>query len=305
MRVAGLCMVRNEADIVRVTVAHHLAQGFDSILLLDNGSTDGTDRILQELSARDGRVRWTSDHVEWRQAELMTELAREARRDGADWVVPFDADEFWLAPRGSFRQVLAETAAGALKAQLRNFIQRRDRRNVAGAEALLTMTRRAEPTVGTWEEARGLVESDRIAFVEMTYPPKFVSRASTELEIATGNHGVSGLDADWAETTGIVCLHAPLRSMRALEAKADRGRRMDSAEWPRDLGWHARRFRKLMEAGLLEAQWRANSYEGDVLDVAGEPHRVAFDPTLRDVILPLLGPRRRKLWSFRRRGERR
>lgn len=298
-------MVRNEADIVRVTVAHHLAQGFDSILLLDNGSTDGTDRILQELSARDGRVRWTSDHLEWRQAELVTELAREAGRQGADWVVPFDADEFWVAPGAGFERVLAETRAGALKAPLRNFIQRRDRRYATGTEALLTMTRRAEPTVGTWEEARGLVESGRIAFVEMTYPPKFVSRPSAELEIAAGNHGVSGLDADWAETTDIVCLHAPLRSIRALEAKADCGRRMDGAEWPPDLGWHARRFGKVVQAGLHEAEWRANSYEGDVLDVAGEQHRVAFDPTLRDVILPLLGPRRRKLWSFRRRGERR
>ena len=30
----------------------------------------------------------------------MTELAREAFEEGADWVVPVDADEFWHAPGG-------------------------------------------------------------------------------------------------------------------------------------------------------------------------------------------------------------
>ncbi len=116
MKVYGVSMVRNEADIVRVNVLYHLALGFDRFLIVDNGSSDGTTEILKDLG-RDPRVRWTRDEGVYRQAEITTELAREALRDGADWVVPTDADEFWHAPRGKLRGVLERSRAGALMAR--------------------------------------------------------------------------------------------------------------------------------------------------------------------------------------------
>lgn len=42
VKVTGITMVRNEADIIRVTLAYHLAAGCDEILVIDNGSEDGT-----------------------------------------------------------------------------------------------------------------------------------------------------------------------------------------------------------------------------------------------------------------------
>ena len=46
MRLYGVSMIRNEADIIRVNILYHLSIGFDRLLVVDNGSTDGTDRIL-------------------------------------------------------------------------------------------------------------------------------------------------------------------------------------------------------------------------------------------------------------------
>jgi hypothetical protein len=162
MHIVGLMLVRNEADIVRTNLLHHLAQGIDRFLVVDNGSTDGTDRALEEL-ARGGRVRWTRDDGPYRQAEITTELAREAFRGGADWVLPIDADEFWYAPRGGLRHVLAESSAGALKVQLINFVQRRDQLE-RSPTALLHMTCRHVPI--TVEDAAELIEGRHIAFVE-------------------------------------------------------------------------------------------------------------------------------------------
>ena len=81
MELVGLMLVRNEADIVRVNLLHHLAQGIDRFLVVDNVSTDGTDCVLAKL-ARGGRVRWTRDDGPYRQAEITTELDREAFRGG-------------------------------------------------------------------------------------------------------------------------------------------------------------------------------------------------------------------------------
>lgn len=291
VKVFGISMVRNEVDIIRVNVLHHLSLGLDSLLIVDNGSSDGTNRQLQRLS-RDERVRWHRDDSPYWQSEIITGLAREAFRSGADWVVPIDADEFWWAPGRNFREVLARSTAGAIRVEVVNFVQRRDQER-ASPEALLYMTRRVAQPIGPAERCQELVESRQIAFVEMMYPPKWISRASETIEIAAGNHAVSGVEGQCADTDEIICLHAPIRSRSSLGTKADIGRRLEEAGWPEGMGWHARRWRRLQKEGGLDEEWAANSYAGDWIDVYGSRHQVVFDPTLRDVVAPWI---RRPLW---------
>ena len=146
MKVFGIALVRDEADVIRLSVGHQLSLGLDRVLVVDNGSSDGTTLVLERLSRDDDRIRWSSDAGPYHQAEIMTALAREALRQGADWIVPFDADEFWWVAGGNLRAVLAAVTAGALRAPVVNFVQRRDQL-VPAEDALLTMTRRvAAPT---------------------------------------------------------------------------------------------------------------------------------------------------------------
>ena len=292
MKVFVISMVRNEVDIIRMNVLHHLSLGLDCLLVADNGSSDGTDRELQRLS-RDKRVRWHRDHSPYRQSEIITGLAREAFRSGADWVVPMDADEFWWAREKNLREVLARSTAGAIGVEIVNFIQRRDQER-ASPEALLYMTRRVGQPIGPVERCEELVESRQIAFVEMMYPPKWISRPSATIEIAAGNHAVSGIDGPYQETDEIICLHAPLRSRPALEAKREHGKRVEEAGFQQGQSWHVRRWRRLQEESGLDEEWAANSYVGDSIDVYGTQHRVIFDSMLRDVVAPWV---RRPLWK--------
>ena len=50
MRIVGVAMVRNEADIVEAFVRHNLTQ-VDALTVVDHGSTDGTSEILAALVA--------------------------------------------------------------------------------------------------------------------------------------------------------------------------------------------------------------------------------------------------------------
>jgi hypothetical protein len=289
MKIYGLAMVRNEADIIRVNVLYHLSLGFDSILIVDNGSTDGTDRILSQLS-KDKRVSWTRDDSGYRQAEITTELAQEAFRSGAEWVAPIDADEFLYAAHGNLRELLATSTAGALRVQLVNFVQRREQR-VCTPDALSHMTMRVAKPVGPLECCRELVESRQIGWVERMLPPKWISRASANLQIGSGNHRVSGVDGSLEPTDDIVILHAPIRSRATLDAKATQGRRVadpDSGFKPGE-ALHVRRFLQLQKEGTLEQEWMANSYASDCLDVYGAQHRLEFDPTLREILAPWTG----------------
>ena len=93
-------LVRNEADIVATTVTNLLAQGIERVIIADNLSDDETKPMLEDM-ARHHPITVLVDRLAAHyQAEKITLLAREAARAGASWVIPFDADEIWLATEG-------------------------------------------------------------------------------------------------------------------------------------------------------------------------------------------------------------
>ena len=229
---------------------------------------------------------WIRDPGPYHQSQITTELAREAFQRGADWVVPIDADEFWWAPGGNFREVLEESAAGALEVQVVNFIQRRAQTKMS-PDALLHLTRRAPDPVGPVEQAQELFESKKHAFIELMTYPKWISRATASTEIAMGDHSVKGVPEPREKTDEIICLHAPLRARSTwFDKVVDQGTRVRELNLtPRDW-WQARRWYELAALGELEREWRANSYADDHLDVYGASHKVVFDPRLRDLVKP-------------------
>src|SRR5918998_620419 len=283
--VYGISMIRNEADLVRLNMLYNSAVGIEHRLIVDNGSTDGTDRALKKLSRQDPRVRWTRDEGPYRQGEIHTELAREAYKEGADWVVQIDADEFWFVPKGDLMSILARSSAGVLRAKVLNYIQRRGQKE-SSPDALLHMTRRAAEPVG--KGAQDLVEAGRLGFVEKLYPRKCLSRPTAEIRIEAGNHKVYDAGGPSENTNEIFCLHAPIRSRSALEERVRTAARPAAAGRKPGQGRYRRMLGSLQDDSAIEQEWAANSYEGDFLDVYGEKHPVLFDPRLRDAVAPFL-----------------
>jgi hypothetical protein len=285
VKLTGIGMVRNEADIIRVTVAYHLALGCDEILLVDNGSEDGTRCILRHLAEMDPCIRWSRDDGPYLQAEIMSGLAREAHGRGADWVLPFDADEFWWCRAGRLRSLLEACPAAVLRAEVINFVQARDQQHFT-PRALRRMTFRAE-TVGNILEAGEMVTSGRIAYVQAAYPPKVVARADSSLSLAPGNHDAEGVEGEVVDTRGLVVLHAPVRSRFALEGKAETGRRMAEV-YPFPLGWHGRRWDHLAQQGALDEEWRVNSQVNGELELHGVRVPLVPDFHLRTAVGPFV-----------------
>lgn len=98
MRVVAVTCVKNEIDIIEAFVRHTIALA-DHLLVLDNGSTDGTLEILRTLRHAGLPLDIEEDPAPgyW-QWQRMTRLMRQAvALLGADWILPLDADEF-LAP---------------------------------------------------------------------------------------------------------------------------------------------------------------------------------------------------------------
>ena len=95
MKVVGVAMVRNEADIIETFVRYHL-QFCDQLILTDHQSSDGCTEILEAMAADDTRLLVLHDRRSGLfQREVMTRTMRTAARElRADWVLPLDGDEF-------------------------------------------------------------------------------------------------------------------------------------------------------------------------------------------------------------------
>lgn len=192
----AVTMVKDEIDIIEATVRHLLAQGVDQILIADNGSTDGTLELLRKLSVElplhvgiDSETGYYQDHK-------MTALAQAARRHGAIWVIPFDADEFWFAPDRSLRDFLLTTDASIVTARIFNVFPTRDRPTLSGID--------------------GRVSLDLSSPIQ----EKVAVRTHPALWIGMGNHSAV---RQGYQRPGLRIVHVPWRSQTHLARKIRHG----------------------------------------------------------------------------------
>ncbi|WP_259992316.1 glycosyltransferase family 2 protein [Sulfitobacter sp. S190] len=96
MKLALLC-VRNEAAFVLEWLAHHLAVGFDHVLVFSNACDDGTDAMLDRLEELGHVTHVRNDGPYHKNGVQFTALKAAAGMEvlrGAAWILPLDIDEF-------------------------------------------------------------------------------------------------------------------------------------------------------------------------------------------------------------------
>ena len=99
MRLVGVMMVRNAADIIEACLRHNLAF-LDGIAIVDHGSTDGTSDILAAL-LREGLPVFigNEDEPAFNPPTVVNRLVRHVfATSDANWVFPLDCDEFLKTP---------------------------------------------------------------------------------------------------------------------------------------------------------------------------------------------------------------
>src|SRR6478736_6686239 len=97
MRILGLCLVKNEADIIRTSLRES-RKWCDRIFVFDNGSTDATWDLVQEAAQIDpGVVAFRQDSRPFDDA-LRAEIFNTFRSEACegDWWCRLDADEFYI-----------------------------------------------------------------------------------------------------------------------------------------------------------------------------------------------------------------
>jgi glycosyltransferase involved in cell wall biosynthesis len=223
MATFGIAMVKDEADIIGPVISHILTQ-VDEIIVADNRSTDGTREILESFP-----ITVIDDpEVGYYQSFKMTSLARVARNQGAEWVVPFDADEIWYSPFGVIKEIL-----GSL-----------------GPQWLVASAALYDHVSSSKDDLTILNPIRRIGW-RRSYPGtlhKVACRYRDDLVIQQGNHG-AWYQGGGTQQDGLLTIrHFPYRSPEQFIRKAKNGAAAYAAtNLDEDTGAHWRGYGRILK----------------------------------------------------------
>ena len=117
MSVVAITMVRDEEDIIDWTLQHLLDQGVDHIIVADNLSVDETPWKLAALASTGKVTIIQDDEPGYYQDKKMTDLAHMAAADfDAEWILPFDADEYFYWTGGTLAEFFSKATADIITA---------------------------------------------------------------------------------------------------------------------------------------------------------------------------------------------
>lgn len=224
MTTFGICMVKDELDVIGGTVSH-MADEVDHLIVADNGSADGTRDVLAELTDQLPLTVIDDPDPAYYQSRKMTALADLAADRGAEWIVPFDADELWY---GNDRISTVLAAVG-------------DRCTIANARLFNHFPTAIDPA-----------EADPFKQIiwRQTQPgalPKVAFRWEPGAIVHQGNHGVTlpngGLSVDVLELR-----HFPYRSVDQFVRKARNGAdAYRHTDLPQNQGAHWRAYGEILD----------------------------------------------------------
>lgn len=264
MVVFGVSMVRDEADIVEHTL-RNMARHVDRLIVADNGSVDGTRDLLAEL-AQELPLEVVDDPERgyW-QSRKMTALAHRAGEQGASWVVPFDADEWWYRTNGRIGDLLPTIGAGMM---------------VVAAELYDHVPTGHDPDDTNPVRRMGWRRQDPLTL------PKVACRYRPDLTIHQGNHGCDYGGVWPASVPLLVVRHYPYRSAAQFVRKVRNGAEAYQAtDLPADAGAHWRQWGAILDRDGEEAvadvfrKWFWRSDPTWPVTIDGERQRpLIYDP---------------------------
>ena len=264
----AITMVRNEMPLLPLTLANLLTQGVDRVLVADHNSTDDTLNWLLCAEAADSRITVIAHETQaYNQAAVISSLARIAAASGAAWILPFDADEFWIAadPASRLSDLLGSARLEGVEAvgvTPENFAAPFDCDEFHLSD-LPRFTQRCAPTELADTDDLSAFRQGLRSFVSYGWPNKLIIRASPEILIGPGAHTVPSI-AD-AHTLGVSdairCLHIPLRCKRFLNTKMTHGQSLKSSGYPARHGWQNQMLVNLDSDQDLDRIWAINSYD--------------------------------------------
>ena len=267
MKLIAICRVRNEADIIEAFVRHH-AVYFNKLLVLDDGSCDGTYETLQALQAEGlPLVILQEPIIGYEQSRQMSRLLQIAvHQFGADWIAPLDADEFVEPDDGmTLTEILAKQKEELVSLGWTDFVWPPENDDEAETNPVVRLRRRLLP---------------RPDHRKLLIPASLVDEKT---QISQGNHDMfrNGRPLAHRPLESIALAHFPIRSVGQYASKIAIGYLQYSAmpKHDRNAGFHYREpFQVLMTGGLDALKIRMPMDSRRYSDAKGRTQGLTVEP---------------------------
>lgn len=219
MKIAAVCTAYHEADILPWTTEHLLSQGIDSVWIeMSVGDRKTLESIEKFWHGRNIFV-WTQTEDFHDQPKWIDELTRKAN---ADWIIPFDADEFIYAPdpMDTIRDVIESLPPECSSISMPSFKHR-----------------------DWWNRECGPPSMSKVAY-----------RYSPEVMVGPGNHTLTGFPPDSIRVDNALMIREiQYRSFDHFRRKVEeRSRTIDPSFGP-EMGFHIRQHNGKSVVELHEA----------------------------------------------------
>jgi len=274
-------LVRDEEDILEYNICHHLNQGVDFIIAIDNGSKDKTPEILDKYQKK-GVLSFSviKEHT-YEQALWVSQMAKIAvNKFNATHLFHCDADEFWFPVDGNLKRVLPK----------------RD-------EVFYVLVINYIPPQGLYDKAFSFRKFHYIVSRPYDYPSKLAKQRSYELllykypmkiltpkdftNITAGNHDVVA-DKPFKKVihSKIFIHHFPIRSLQQFGERVIKGGSAMENSPIKDpnINWHIRSWYELYKKGELREEYNKLSLKENIQELekqgvikkVGVPRRIRW-----------------------------
>ncbi len=248
-------MIKDAVDIVPFLCGHYLRSGFDRLVFIDDGSTDGTLELLSSIGRRTKQVVVErAGSSAFRQKDLVNAAANAMIAAGYQIIFPFDSDEFWNLDSARIR--IAATQPGVFVGRWVQFVQDRSETGFS-RRGLLKATYRAPIYEGMGSQ---LVRDYQRPLLCHTLP-KVGFRAEGEVSIVFGQHALRD-GPSTVLASDLEVFHLPLRTAAVIDRRAAHAERTFVDARPKQ-NWQAGYFRDEARAGRQAILWAANSASSD------------------------------------------
>lgn len=298
-RVIGLLAVRDEWPLAAVVLVHALMHHVDAVVVLDHASSDATPAglALLKASALGERIQLLRlDSADYRQEAFMNALVEVSQAWEPDWIYPFDADEFLLAP-GGLKALLASLPDQVLAVhyQLENWISTPDFDD-SDLDDYLNLQIRSLPDLPmppVMEPAMvQAIAEGQTNYFRQPFGSKVIFRNTTTAWLEAGSHALRPFlrsQSLLAHRKHLRGAHLPLLSRARLHRKAAIGRRHQQEGAPSSFGWQNQMLAGLEQQGRLDEFWSRHALDPESdTSITSDGLRTCRDPVLAEALGPTI-----------------
>lgn len=251
-------LVKDEAEVIEANIRYHYSIGISHFNVIDNGSSDGTARILMALSEEIPINIISKPNEKYNQQKWMTELNFTARRQGASIVFNNDADEFYLLKENKSLHDLFSRFDSVVQVKRYNMLMTKG---------------------GRWHESQYLVKSpiavdksEQLSLKSISMPlvaiqGKVITNPWGLKAVGGGNHTARHVAKKFTMRVeeNLYVVHYPIQSWDKFRRNIEQ--RQQLLKKGAKMGVHYHRWVTLLSNGFLEEEYQSMVFSQPDIDV--------------------------------------